>query len=254
MKKYKTEFTQEELKNALYANSDEASTLIEDVSKWNAFKTNFLKFLKKIKNVPVLGTKIDDITCLVELVESYIKKEYRDISKGTIVSFVAVLIYLLNPLDIVPDMTPILGYTDDAALLLLSLKVNHELNKYRAAVTIQKTSALEMLEALLANEIMSFIGDQFLAAAVWDQKKTIKLLVSDDQQVELPIECMIKEINVPFTQYVEYEIETEEDILASLSRIVMSNNIRWVQEAEQKVFLEPDFSDRWNNYIIQETE
>ena len=164
MKKYKTEFTQEELKNALYANSEEASTLIEDVSKWNAFKTNFLKFLKKIKNVPVLGTKIDDITCLVELVESYIKKEYRDISKGTIVSFVAVLIYLLNPLDIVPDMTPILGYTDDAALLLLSLKVNHELNKYRVAVTIQKTSALEMLEALLANEIMSFIGDQFLTS------------------------------------------------------------------------------------------
>ncbi len=256
MKKYKTNFTKEELQRALYSKSGEASAIIEDEGKWSAFKTKFESFLKKVKKVPVLGNVIDDITCMVELVESYVKKEYTAIPKGTIISIVAVLIYLISPIDIVPDAIPVLGYMDDAALVLLVLSfgVDYDLDKYRAAVAKHRTSALEKFEELLANEIQSFLGDTFLAAAIWDKKKSIKLLVSDEQQAEMPIEYTVKEVNVPITQYAEYEVEIEADILGSLNRIVMTDSVRWMDGAERKVYLEPEFSEQWNNYIIQEEE
>ena len=256
MKKYKTSFTKEELRNALYSNSGEASTIIEDENKWNAFKTRFNAFLKKAKKVPVLGSVIDDVTCMVELVESYVKKEYTAIPKGTIVSIVAVLIYLLSPIDIVPDAIPVLGYMDDAALVLLVLSfgVDHDLDKYREVVAKHRISALEKFEDLLASEIQTFLGDMYLAAAIWDKKRSIKLLISNEQQAEMPIECNVKEVNVPLTQFAEYEVESVNDIVSSLSRIVSSDGIRWVKNAEKKVYLEPDFSEEWNHYIIQEVE
>ena len=256
MKKYKTNFTKEELQNALHSNSGEASAIIEDESKWNAFKTKFESFLKKVKRVPVLGNVIDDITCMVELVESYVKKEYTAIPKGTIVSIVAVLIYLLSPIDIVPDAIPVLGYMDDAALVLLVLSfgVDHDLDKYREVVAKHRISALEKFEDLLASEIQTFLEDMYLAAAIWDKKRIVKLLISSEQQAEMPIECNVKEVNVPLTQFAEYEVESENDIVRSLTRILNSDSIRWVKNAGKKVYLEPDFSEEWNNYIIQEVE
>lgn len=256
MKKYKTNFTKEELQRALHSKSGEASAIIEDESKWNAFKTKFNLFLKKAKKVPILGNVIDDVICMVELVESYVKKEYTAIPKGTIVSIVAVLIYLLSPIDIVPDAIPVLGYMDDAALVLLVLSfgVDHDLDKYREVVEKHRISALEKFEELFASEIQTFLEDMYLAAAIWDKKRSIKLLISNEQQAEMPIECNVKEVNVPLTQFAEYEVESENDIVSSLSRIVSSDGIRWVKNAEKKVYLEPDFSEEWNHYIIQEVE
>ena len=88
----------------------------------------------------------------------------------------------------------------------------------------------------------------------WDKKRCIKLLISNEQQAEMPIECNVKELNVPFTQFAEYEVESENDIVSSLSRIVSSDGIRWVRNAEKKVYLEPDFSEEWDHYIIREVE
>lgn len=256
MKKYKTSFTKEELQRALHSNSGEASKIIEDENKWNAFKMKFNAFLKKAKKVPVLGNVIDDVTCMVELVESYVKKEYTAIPKGTIVSIVAVLIYLLSPIDIVPDAIPVLGYMDDAALVLLVLSfgVDHDLDKYRAEVAKHRISALEKFEDLLAGEIQTFLEGMYLAAAIWDKKRSVKLLISSEQQVEIPIECNVKEVNVPLAQFAEYEVESEKDIVNSLTRIVNSDRIIWVENVEKKVYLEPDFLEEWNNYIIQEEE
>lgn len=54
---------------------------------------------------------------LVRLVRYYISGEYRDIATSTIVSGLAVLLYVLSPIDLVPDFIPVLGFLDDLSLV-----------------------------------------------------------------------------------------------------------------------------------------
>lgn len=54
---------------------------------------------------------------LVRLVMNYIKGDYREVSTGTIVTGLAVLLYVLSPIDLVPDFIPVLGFLDDLSLI-----------------------------------------------------------------------------------------------------------------------------------------
>ncbi|MDB5233924.1 MAG: hypothetical protein JWR44_917 [Hymenobacter sp.] len=54
---------------------------------------------------------------LVRLVRSYISGEYREIPSSTIISGLAVLLYVLSPIDLVPDFIPVLGFLDDLSLV-----------------------------------------------------------------------------------------------------------------------------------------
>lgn len=130
MGKFKTDFSREELNAALHNNDSEALAIIKDLNKWENFKKKIEEFLKKARKIPVLGGFVDDIITMVSLVDSYVKKEYMDIPVGTIVSIVAALIYLLSPIDLIPDVIPVIGYLDDAAviMLVLGLGVNNDLN------------------------------------------------------------------------------------------------------------------------------
>lgn len=54
---------------------------------------------------------------LVRLVRSYISGEYREIPASTVVSGLGVLLYVLSPIDLVPDFIPVLGFLDDLSLV-----------------------------------------------------------------------------------------------------------------------------------------
>ena len=54
---------------------------------------------------------------LVRLVHSYATGEYRQIKTSTIVSGLAVLLYVLSPIDLVPDFIPVFGFLDDLSLI-----------------------------------------------------------------------------------------------------------------------------------------
>ena len=54
---------------------------------------------------------------LVRLVRSFISGEYREISTSTIVSGLAVLLYVLSPIDLIPDFIPVVGFLDDLSLV-----------------------------------------------------------------------------------------------------------------------------------------
>lgn len=38
----------------------------------------------------------------------------------------AALAYLISPLDVIPDLSPLIGYSDDAAILLAAIKVVYD--------------------------------------------------------------------------------------------------------------------------------
>ena len=54
---------------------------------------------------------------LVRLVRNYISGEYREIKSSTIISGLAVLLYVLSPIDLVPDFIPVVGFLDDLSLV-----------------------------------------------------------------------------------------------------------------------------------------
>ena len=54
---------------------------------------------------------------LVRMVRAYATGEYRAIATSTIISGLAVLLYVLSPIDLVPDFIPVVGFLDDLSLL-----------------------------------------------------------------------------------------------------------------------------------------
>jgi uncharacterized membrane protein YkvA (DUF1232 family) len=69
---------------------------------------------------------------LVRMVRSYITGDYREISASTIISGLAVLLYVLSPIDLVPDFIPVVGFLDDLSLISWFVgKFHVELVRYR---------------------------------------------------------------------------------------------------------------------------
>lgn len=256
MKKYRTDFSKEELNAALHANDKEAIAIIEDENKWTEFKKKCEAFFKKAENIPVLGGVIDDIICMVALVDSYVKKEYKNIPLATIITIVAALIYVLSPVDLIPDVIPVIGYVDDVAVVLLVLNfgVDKDLNKYRLWHEENRNRALISFEMLLAEEIASIINQFYLAGVIVDDDMKIKLLLAEESYAELPVECIVKEINVPTKALEDYDIVAIDDIVNVVNDALHMDVINWVSDIEKEVYYEPDFEDKWDDYIIQEVE
>jgi uncharacterized membrane protein YkvA (DUF1232 family) len=54
---------------------------------------------------------------MLRLVGAYERGEYKEISNDGLMWIVAALNYLVDPFDLIPDMTPFLGFVDDATVV-----------------------------------------------------------------------------------------------------------------------------------------
>lgn len=93
------------------------------------------KLIPEIKNY-VAKNGLKDIKDKVYLIIDYLKDissgKYQDYSAKSLLMLVAGMIYLLTPLDVVPDIFPIMGFADDAAVIAWLFKeMNDELDKYK---------------------------------------------------------------------------------------------------------------------------
>ena len=70
-------------------------------------------------------------TILVSMLKDIKKGNYRSIPWFTIATVVFALMYILNPLDLVPDFIPGLGYIDDVAVLTIGVGwIESDLHRY----------------------------------------------------------------------------------------------------------------------------
>jgi uncharacterized membrane protein YkvA (DUF1232 family) len=75
----------------------------------------------------------DSLIALVRMMRAWIKGDYKNISKKSIVAVVAALIYFINPLDLIPDFIPIIGQLDDVFILSYMIKsLNKEIERFMA--------------------------------------------------------------------------------------------------------------------------
>ncbi|RNI30558.1 YkvA family protein [Rufibacter latericius] len=69
---------------------------------------------------------------LVRLVKAYYNGTYRDIETKTLLLGIAVLLYVVTPLDLVPDFIPIIGFADDLSLMAWFISAfQEELQKFQ---------------------------------------------------------------------------------------------------------------------------
>jgi len=86
----------------------------------------------KFKKGGPLGRFVEDGKLLISLVKDYWKGNYRTIPYWAIGAIVFALLYVLSPIDLIPDVIPVIGLLDDAAVLGLCLGlVEQELEDYR---------------------------------------------------------------------------------------------------------------------------
>lgn len=74
-----------------------------------------------------------DVKLMFSLIRDYWKGEYRDVPWKTIAVIAAALLYVLNPLDLIPDAILLIGLIDDAAVVATALIwVETDLYRYAA--------------------------------------------------------------------------------------------------------------------------
>ncbi|QKG54000.1 YkvA family protein [Hymenobacter sp. BRD67] len=73
----------------------------------------------------------ETIQSLFRLIKLSAAGEYTGVPTTTVVAAVAVLIYFLSPIDLIPDFIPVVGLLDDMALIAwFSTSIKHELDKF----------------------------------------------------------------------------------------------------------------------------
>ena len=87
------------------------------------------------KNIAEENTTLEklwsDIKLSLELARDWIKGEYKNIPKSTIILIIGGFVYLVSPIDLIPDFL-LGGFIDDAAVLAYVFKkIGGELNIYR---------------------------------------------------------------------------------------------------------------------------
>ena len=55
---------------------------------------------------------------IVRMVKAYITGQYKIIPASSLLKILASLVYFISPVDFIPDFLPVIGLTDDIALLL----------------------------------------------------------------------------------------------------------------------------------------
>ena len=100
--------------------------LAKVLSKSDRLKSMFLKNAR-------LNSYFEEFKLLLSMLKDYYNRKYKTVPWYFVSSIGATLLYVLTPIDLIPDFIPFVGFIDDAAILGISLSlVRNEIEKYRA--------------------------------------------------------------------------------------------------------------------------
>ena len=119
-----TNFTEDQIKSVFAdaSKQQEATAILQDKDK---VEDLVRKINEKLEKIPVLGNYFAAVPTLCLMIRDYASGVYQEIPFGTMIGIVVALLYLVSPIDIIPDVITVLGLTDDAAVIAFALKMAH---------------------------------------------------------------------------------------------------------------------------------
>ncbi|MFA5181451.1 MAG: YkvA family protein [Syntrophales bacterium] len=86
---------------------------------------------KVVKSGP-LQRFLKDVALLISMLKDYWSGAYREIPWWVIAAVVFTLLYVLSPIDLIPDFIPVIGLLDDALVIALCLAlIEQDLLRYQ---------------------------------------------------------------------------------------------------------------------------
>lgn len=87
---------------------------------------------QKVVNSSPLKRFINDVRLLISMIKDSFSGTYKHLPMWVIGSVVFALLYVLSPIDLIPDFIPVLGLMDDAVVLGLCLALaEKDIQKYQ---------------------------------------------------------------------------------------------------------------------------
>jgi uncharacterized membrane protein YkvA (DUF1232 family) len=109
---------------------------------------------KKFMKQKGLKQWMDQGKVLLSMIRDYIGGRYREVPYWAIGAISLALLYVLNPLDVIPDIVPGLGYLDDATVIAFCLKlVEKEIEKYKEWLASKKKTTRDKPGPIIDVEI-----------------------------------------------------------------------------------------------------
>jgi uncharacterized membrane protein YkvA (DUF1232 family) len=73
----------------------------------------------------------EHVVLIGQMLKAYAAGEYK-LENSTLIKLIVVLLYFISPIDLIPDFLPVLGFTDDLALLAWAINsLSDEMNRFR---------------------------------------------------------------------------------------------------------------------------
>ena len=115
-------------KEALNGFQEKAEELLKDGSKVEEI---LKKAEEAVKDVPGVGSALAKFPLMLNMIRSYISKDYTVVFPKVIVTMLCALLYLLSGKDLIPDSKPVIGMVDDVAVITAAFRLNGpELDAY----------------------------------------------------------------------------------------------------------------------------
>ncbi len=101
---------------------------------------------KVFENIGQNTNKVMDMQnqayAMMRMLKAWYAREYTDISAKNVLSLVASAIYIVNPIDLIPDFIPFIGRLDDKLVIAFFIKrLNNEIQKFMAWEDLQMNNS-----------------------------------------------------------------------------------------------------------------
>ena len=192
-------------------------------------------WLEKIRSTPVLGSLVEDLITMTQLVSDCLKGIYEELPRGTVIGILAALFYAFSPVDLILDIIPFAGYLDDAAVisLILELGLARDLMQYRDWKRQKRLEAIEVCRKDLVLELLDAIGENELAAAYLTEDRRIRLLLAKPGDLSRPLPCRTRYVAIDEARLAALDLGDWEQLGDFFSQLFRDSRFRWSRFGRQ---------------------
>ena len=192
-------------------------------------------WLEKIRSTPVLGSLVEDLITMTQLVSDCLKGIYEELPRGTVIGILAALFYAFSPIDLILDIIPFAGYLDDAAVisLILELGLARDLMQYRDWKRQKRLEDIEACRRDLVLELLDAIGENELAAAYLTEDRRIRLLLAKPGDLSRPLPCRTRYVAIDEARLAALDLGDWEQLGDFFSQLFRDSRFRWSRFGRQ---------------------